>query len=90
MYKRNEDFVLREIGGEYMIIPTGKAVADVSGLITVSETSAFVWNLLEKPRTIEELVKHTVDTYEVPAPVAEADIRQLLAKLSILGMLVMG
>lgn len=89
MYKRNDDFVLREIGGEYMIIPTGKSVANISGLITVSETSAFIWGLLEEERTVEELVAKTIATYEVPEPVAEGDIRQLLAKLSELGMLVM-
>ena len=90
MYKRNNEFVLRQIGGEYILIPTGKAVSRVSGMITVSETSAFVWDLLAEEKTLEELISATTDTYEVPAPTAEADIRQLLAKLSTLGMLVMG
>lgn len=90
MFQRNEDFLLREIAGEYIIIPTGKSVSKVSGMITVSETSAFIWNLLDTPRTLEELVSKTVDTYEVPAPRAQGDISQLLAELSAMGMLVMG
>lgn len=90
MYKRNEDFVLREIAGEYIIIPTGRSVASVSGMITISETSAFIWKLLEESRSLQELVQYTTDTYEVTASRAEEDIRQLLAKLSALGMLVMG
>lgn len=90
MYRRNEDFILREIAGEYIIIPTGKAVSKVSGMITVSETSAFIWGLLDTPRTLEELIAKTIDTYEVPAARAQSDIQQLLAKLSVLGMLLMG
>lgn len=90
MFRRNEEFVLRQIAGENIIIPTGKAVSRVSGFITISETSAFIWELLEVSRTLEELVEKTIDAFEVPAPRAQADIRQLLAKLSTLGMLVMG
>lgn len=89
MYQRNEEFILREIAGEHIIIPTGKSATKLSGMITVSETSAFIWKLLEVPRTVEELIVNTIDTYEVPVQHAEADIKQLLAKLSALGMLVM-
>lgn len=33
----DEGFVLREIAGDYVIIPTGKTVLDFNGMITVNE-----------------------------------------------------
>ena len=32
-----KEFVLREIAGDYIIIPTGSTVLDFNGLITVNE-----------------------------------------------------
>lgn len=89
MYRRNEEYLLRQIAGEYFIIPTGKAASKMTGMITFSETSAFIWELLQTPKTMDELVEKTVQTYEISTPHAQADIRQLLAKLTALDMLVM-
>ena len=35
--KVQKEFVLREIAGDYVIIPTGKTVLSFNGLITVNE-----------------------------------------------------
>ena len=43
-----DEFVLREIAGDYVIIPTGKTVLKFNGLITVNEVGAFLWNMLQK------------------------------------------
>ena len=39
--KIDRNFVLREIAGEYIIIPTGKTALEFNGLITVNEIA---WN----------------------------------------------
>ena len=38
--KVQNEFVLREIAGDYVIIPTGKTVLSFNGLITVNEVGA--------------------------------------------------
>lgn len=43
--KVEKEFVLREIAGDYIIIPTGKTVLDFNGLITVNEVGASLWNM---------------------------------------------
>ena len=46
-----KEFVLREIAGDYVIIPTGKTVLTFNGLITVNEVGADLWKMLQSDVT---------------------------------------
>ena len=74
-------FVLREIAGDYVIIPTGKIVLTFNGLITVNEVGASIWNMLQKEVTFEEVVKGILDEYEVEESVARQDVEEFLKRL---------
>ena len=39
----SKDYIVREIAGEYIIVPTGREALNCQGLITVNETGAFRW-----------------------------------------------
>ena len=83
----DKEFVLREIAGDYIIIPTGKMVLDFNGLITVNEVGAFLWNMLQEEVTVEDLVKGILEEYEVEEDVAKEDILEFLGKLENSGIL---
>lgn len=85
--KVGKEFVLREIVGDYVIIPTGKTVLSFNGLITVNEIGAFLWNLLQQDVTLEELVKSVLDEYEVDEETAREDIQEFLDTLESGGIL---
>ena len=55
--KVEKDFVLREIAGDYVIIPTGKTVLAFNGLITVNEVGADLWKMLQSDVSFEDLVQ---------------------------------
>lgn len=74
-------FVLREIAGDYVIIPTGKIVLTFNGLITVNEVGVSIWNMLQKEVTFEEIVKGILDEYEVEESVARQDVEEFLKRL---------
>ena len=80
--KIDKDFVLREIAGDYVIIPTGKTVLDFNGLITVNEVGASIWKMLQNEVTFEELVAGILEEYSVDEDVAKKDIQEFLDKLS--------
>ena len=82
-----KEFVLREIAGEYIIIPTGKMVSRFNGLITVNEVGVSLWNLLQEDVTLEQLVQGVLDEYEVEESVAREDILEFLEKLKLGGIL---
>lgn len=83
----DKEFVLREIAGDYIIIPTGKTVLEFNGLITVNEVGVSIWNMLQKEVTFDKLVQGILDEYDVEEQVAREDIREFLDKLIAGGIL---
>ena len=77
----NKEFVLREIAGDYVIIPTGQTVLEFNGLITVNEVGVSLWNMLQKEVTEDDLVKGILEEYEVEEDVAREDIREFIDTL---------
>lgn len=76
-----KEFVLREIAGDYVIIPTGKTVLEFNGLITVNEVGVSLWKMLQQDVTVEDLVKGILDEYDVEESVAREDIQEFLDTL---------
>ncbi|WP_216696816.1 PqqD family protein [Anaerostipes faecalis] len=72
--KRNSDFMLRNIAGEVVLVPTGQATQQFNGLITLNEVAAFIWKNLDEAGTREQLVKMILDEFEVDQKTAEADV----------------
>lgn len=85
--KVEKDFVLREIAGDYIIIPTGKTVLEFNGLITVNEVGIDIWNMLQEEVTFEEVVQSILLEYDVNEEVARADVREFLDTLIAGGIL---
>lgn len=85
--KIEKDFVLREIAGDYIIIPTGKTVLEFNGMITVNEVGASIWKMLQNEVTLEDLVQGLLREYDVEETVAREDIREFLNTLTERGIL---
>lgn len=77
----NKEFVLREIAGDYVIIPTGQTVLEFNGLITVNEVGVSIWNMLQEEVTEDDLVDGILNEYEVEEEVAREDIREFIDTL---------
>lgn len=85
--KIQKEFVLREIAGDYVIIPTGKTALTFNGLITVNEVGAELWKMLQSDVTFEELTKGILEVYDVDEETAKEDIREFLDTLKKGGVL---
>ena len=81
--KRNSDFMLRNIAGEVVLVPTGQATQQFNGLITLNEVAAFIWKNLDEAGTREQLVKMILDEFEVDQKTAEADVDGFINALKI-------
>lgn len=83
----DKEFILREIAGDYIIIPAGKTVLNFNGLITVNEVGVSLWNMLQNEVTFEELVQGILDEYDVEESVAREDVQEFLAALIDVGII---
>ena len=82
-----KEFILREIAGEYIIVPTGNTVMEFNGMITVNGVGVFLWKKLQEEVTFEELLQAVLDEYEVDEETAKKDIQDFLDKLTEKGIL---
>ena len=76
-----KEFVLREIAGEYIIIPTGSTALEFNGLITVNEVGVLLWKMLQDEVSMEQLVQGVLAEYDVEEAVAREDIQEFLDDL---------
>ena len=54
--KINENFVLKSIAGEAVVMPVGDAVNKVNGMIKLNPTAEIMWKALETEATIEDVI----------------------------------
>ena len=70
-YRIREGFILREIAGEYTIIPVDDESLISNAIMAPNDSAAFLWKAFEKPSTIEDVVVQGLQEYDV----AEETIR---------------
>lgn len=84
----SEEFILRDIAGDYIIVPTGAEAMKFQGLITVNEVGAFLWTELQKKDlSEEELIAVLLKEYDVDQEIATKDVNEFLAIVRNRGML---
>ena len=72
--KRNTDFMLRDIAGEVILVPTGAATQQFNGMITLNEVAAFIWKNLDESESREILVDKIMDEFEVDRETTTRDV----------------
>lgn len=79
--KINGEFVLREVMGEYLLVPVGELALKFNGMIITTETGAIVWRALAEGREPEDAIRQILDEYEIDEATARTDVEALIAKL---------
>ena len=85
--KISKEFILREIAGNYIVVPFGENAISFKAMITLNKTGAFLWRQLEEERTEEELLSTMLKEYDIDSKIAKADIQQFIEKLQTAGIL---
>lgn len=77
--------MLRDVADTLVIVPVGEATTNFPGMITVNSTGAYLWDLLEKPQTVQTLTQALMDRYEVDEALALADVKAFAERLIQVG-----
>ena len=77
--------VLSEIGGSFIVVPTGSDTVDLNGMITLNETGNFMWNKMKDEITKEELIEEFLKEYDVDKDTVSNDIDDFVDKLRAIG-----
>ena len=85
--KLSENFVLRSIAGESMLIPVGEASGRVNGIITLNEVGVLIWNALTERCDSAYALEKIMEAYEVDDQTARTDLEAFLEEMEKLGIL---
>ena len=81
--KFKEGYKVRSIAGENVIIKQGRFGADMTRVISLNETSLFLWNELQgKEFEIEDVINTLTENYDVAREVAATDAERWIAMLN--------
>ncbi len=81
-------FIVREIAGETIAIPSGDAAKNLSGLIALNESGKLLFELLQTEQTESSLVEALLNEFDIDAPTAKADVSEFLDVLRRSGVLI--
>lgn len=71
--KIEKNIVIREVAGEYILIPIGEAALRSNGIFSVTEVGALIWKGLSDGLTESEIIASLLEEYEVDEQVLRAD-----------------
>ena len=84
----SDQYMLRQVADEYLVIPVGEAALKVKGLIALSESGSLLYRLLQSGSTEAELVAALLREYEVDQKTAQEDTRVFLQQMRTVGILI--
>ena len=86
-YCANEDYILREIAEETILVPTGASADHFNGMLTLNETSRFLWHFFQQPHTFDETIAAAQEQYDADLKELETDIYDFMDESVMLGFL---
>ncbi|MGP1523980.1 MAG: PqqD family protein [Prevotella multiformis] len=87
--KVKNGFKLREVCGEHIIVAEGDENIDFSNIISMNESSAFLWEEVQKRSsfTVEDLVELLCGEYEIDKLTARKDATALASQWGVAGII---
>lgn len=79
---------MRQVCGEYIMVAVGKENIDFSNVVSMNETSVFLWNTFQdKDFTEEDMAKALFDEYDVSMENARKDVADLVKQWALAGII---
>lgn len=71
---RSPSIVTRKTENEYVLVPVTNNIADMTSVYTLNETGAFIWELIDGTKSVEDLIEAVIDKYDVDQKKATKDV----------------
>jgi hypothetical protein len=88
-WERAGSVIARRVAGETVLVPLAVRASDPefksARLYVLNETGAFLWKLLDTPRSAGDLAQNLTREFETAAGPAHSDVEAFLAALCDIG-----
>lgn len=88
VWQRSSNFITREIAGEVLLIPVGAQTKVLNGMVTFTETGAFVWKHVDGKRDVNELSRLLAAECGEAIETVQPDVEDFLQRAYEQGLLV--
>lgn len=85
--KRIKEYINRNIAGEIVLVPAGQTAEDFNGMLTVTESGAFIWEHIEEAKDFNHLVDMILEEYDIDRATASQDATAFVMQLLQAGMI---
>ena len=79
---RSPSIVTRKTGNEYVLVPVTNNIADMNSVYTLNETGAFIWELIDGAKSIEDLIEAVIKEYDIDRETAAVDVFSFIDNMS--------
>ena len=73
-----KNFLLREVAGEYLLVPLIDGETQFNSIITMNETGAFIWKKLVDNLNSEQIAEEMTKEYNVTYQQAVIDVQEYI------------
>ncbi len=83
--KLKDGFVLRQVAETWVVLPLGPTTIDFNGMLTLNESGAMLWKVLEQGGNKEDMTNMLTSEYDVSYEDALTDVNAFIDKLIQIG-----
>ena len=82
-----DGFVVRDIMGQCVVVATGEASENFSGMIKLNDTGKDIWEGVAAGKTEAEIIDSIVSEYDVDREHAEVSVKKFIADMKNKGFI---
>ena len=86
VFIRSKTVVSRRVAGETLIVPVRGKVGDLASIYSFNQTGSLIWQLLENPKGLADLIGAVEQEYDVTHEQARRDVTQFLQDTLAVGL----
>ncbi len=79
--KIKEGFMLREIAGQWVVVPLGSKAVEFNCILMLSGSGALLWETINKGADEDDLVKAILNVYDIDEETARADVKEFIMQM---------
>jgi hypothetical protein len=86
LFIRSRTVVSRSVAGETLIVPVRGKVGDLASIYSFNGTGSLIWQILDAPHTLTDLIDAVAHQYAVEQEQAQKDVTQFVDDLLSVGL----
>lgn len=85
--KIKSGFITKKVAGDIIVIPAEQALVDFKAIITLNETGAYLWELMQEDVSKEQIVEKMLEEFDAEREIISSDVEDFISVLEEKGLL---